>query len=84
MKGTFGNTGAGTVRGPGLTNFDLSLQKSFTVKEAQRLEFRAEFFNLTNTPAFNQASRSVNSATFGEITAAQGERNVQFALKFYF
>jgi hypothetical protein len=84
VTGTFGNTGVGTVRGPGLKNFDLSLQKSFAVKEGQRLEFRAEFFNLTNTPAFNAAPRSVNSATFGEITSAQGERNIQFALKFYF
>jgi hypothetical protein len=84
VKGTFGNTGIGTVRGPGLKNFDLSLQKSFPVKEGQRLEFRAEFFNLTNTPTFNAAQRNVNSATFGEITGAQGERNVQFALKFYF
>jgi hypothetical protein len=85
LTGTLGNAGNGTVRGPGLKNFDLSLQKSIAVKEGQRLEFRAEFFNLTNTPAFNAAAqRSVNSATFGEIIAAQGQRNIQFALKFYF
>jgi hypothetical protein len=83
-NGTLGNTGVGTVRGPDLRNFDLSLQKSFPVKEGQRLEFRAEFFNLTNTPAFQTPARNVNSATFAEITSAQGERNVQFALKFYF
>jgi hypothetical protein len=38
-----------------------------------------------DTPAFNAAAqRSVDSAIFGEIIAAQGQRNIQFALKFYF
>lgn len=84
VNGTLGNAGNGTTRGPGLKNFDLSLQKSFNITESKRLEFRTEFFNLTNTPAFNTGDRNVFSSTFGEITAAQGERNIQFALKFYF
>jgi hypothetical protein len=84
VAGTFGNSGVGVVRGPGLRNLDVSLQKSFPVAESKRLEFRAEFFNFTNTPIFNAPDRAVNSATFGEISAAQGERNIQLALKFYF
>ncbi|MBI3697288.1 MAG: TonB-dependent receptor [Acidobacteria bacterium] len=84
VAGTLGNSGVGVVRGPGLKNLDLSVQKSIPVAEGKRFEFRGEFFNLSNTPIFNVPVVSVQSATFGEITNAQGERNIQFGLKFYF
>jgi hypothetical protein len=83
-QGTLGNSGIGVVRGPGLSQYDLSLQKVFPIKERYNMEFRAEFFNLTNTPQFNAPNRSASSVTFGEITSAQGERNIQFALRFTF
>ena len=82
--GTFGNSGIGVVRGPGLKELDFSIQKVFLVTEAKRVELRTEFFNLTNTPIFGAPVRNVTSATFGEITSSQGERQVQFALKLYF
>jgi hypothetical protein len=40
------------VRGPAWRRLDLSLFKDFPVTERQRFEFRAEVFNLTNTPNF--------------------------------
>ncbi len=83
-RGTLGNSGVGVVRGPGLSQYDLSLQKRFPFREKYNIEFRAEFFNLTNTPQFNAPNRNASSVTFGEITSAQGERNIQFALKFFF
>ncbi|HWQ53028.1 MAG TPA: TonB-dependent receptor [Bryobacteraceae bacterium] len=83
-SGTLGNSGVGVVAGPGMRNFSLSLQKSFPVTESQRFEFRGECYNLTNTPIFNSPTRAVTSANFGEIRGSQGERNVQFGLKFYF
>ncbi len=82
--GTLGNSGVGVVRGPGWKTFDLSVHKFFPIGEKKRLEFRTEFFNLTNTPQFSSPNRNASSATFGEITGAQGERNIQLALKFYF
>ncbi len=81
---TFGTSGVGVVRGPGLIQFDLSLQKQFPIKEKYDIEFRSEFFNLTNTPHFGAPTQSIDSTTFGEITSAQGERSIQFALKFRF
>ena len=84
VSGALGNSGVGVVRGPGLTGFDLSLQKRFSVTESKYFEFRCEFFNLTNTPQFGAPDRGVFNATFGEITSAQGERAIQFALKFLF
>ena len=84
VAGTLGNAGNGVVRGPGLAQYDLSVQKEFRLSEGLNLEFRTEFFNLTNTPQFNTPDRNVFSSTFGEISAAQGERNIQFALKLWF
>jgi len=84
VAGTLGNSGVGVIRGPGWKSFDLSMQKHFKVTEGSRFEFRAEFFNLTNTPQFGTPVRSVSSATFGEITSAQGERQIQFGLKYAF
>lgn len=80
----FGNCGNNTVVGPGLSEFDLGVQKKIPVTEARYLEFRAEFINFTNTPIFNSPSRNVTSSTFGEVLSSQGERNIQFGLKFYF
>lgn len=82
-----GNTQA---HGPGFHRSDLSLFKSFRTTERTRLEFRAEFFNLTNTPQFGNPSflDFTNKSNFGLITGlrdgANDPRQIQFALKFYF
>jgi hypothetical protein len=81
VPGTFGTCGVGTVRGPGLRTADLSVQKQFPFSESKTLEFRAEFFNVTNTPILNPPSTWLNYK-FGLIDSSQGERNIQFALKF--
>jgi hypothetical protein len=82
--GTFGNAGVGTFRGPRLFDLSLSLQKVFAITERQSIQFRAEAFNFTNTPAFQGVNRDVNSVLFGEVRGSQGERRVQFALKYIF
>jgi hypothetical protein len=75
--------------GPGLRKLDFSLFKSFYVKERYRLEFRAESFNLTNTPAFANPSLLFfpDRTSFGRILATRNNpndaRQLQFALKFY-
>ena len=82
--GTFGNCGVGTLRGPGLESFDFDLSKSFNITERQHVELRGEFINLTNTPILNSPNRAANSVNFGLLQGAQGERNVQLALKYIF
>ncbi len=78
------------VVGPGFHRFDWSVFKQFRTSESTRLEFRAEFFNLTNHPNFALPSflNFDNQATFGKIDATRDRpndpREVQFALKFYF
>jgi Carboxypeptidase regulatory-like domain/TonB dependent receptor len=88
---TFGTCGVGTVRGPGLNRFDIGLQKEFPVHESMRFEFRAEFLNAFNHPTFEvpktYCGGSAGAACapgMGVIAFSEGERNIQFALKFYF
>ncbi len=83
---TFGNTSRTLpdVRGPSRINYDAALQKSFPVFERVSALFRAEVFNLTNTPYFFTPGEALGSTTFGVINAATGERQFQFSLKLLF
>ena len=83
VPGTFGTCGVGTVRGPGLRTANLSLQKEFPLGDFKRLEFRAEFFNVTNTPIL-KAPNTWLYFNLGVVNSSQGERNIQFAMKLYF
>jgi hypothetical protein len=47
--------------GPGLSNMDLAMSKSFQFTESARLEVRVEAYNLTNTPHFGQPNGSVGN-----------------------
>ncbi len=77
------------VLGPGFHRLDFSLFEKFQTSETTHLQFRAEVFNITNTPNFAMPSVTsfVNPATFGKITATRDTPNdpriFQFALKFY-
>ncbi len=84
---TFGNAGRDTVRGPGLVNYDFSIFRNFAVTERFRLEFRSEFYNLTNTPHFANPASTVGNSNFGQITSTlsgYGARQIQFALRLAF
>jgi hypothetical protein len=50
--GQFGNMGRNMFLDSGFRNFDFSLAKNFHLREAMRLQFRAEFFNILNHPNF--------------------------------
>ena len=83
----FGTAGRNTIRGPHLSNYDFSLFRNFAVTERTKLEFRGEFYNVTNTPHFSNPSGNVSSASFGTITSTlsgYGNRQVQAALRVTF
>jgi len=82
--GTFGNAGMGSVKGPGFWQFDLSLSRTFQIREMQRVEFRAESFNLTNRFIMFDPTVDLNSNLFGKVTSARDPRIMQFALKYLF
>jgi hypothetical protein len=81
---TFGTCSNGKLRGPGLKNFDMGIKKDFSFGESRKLEFRSEFLNLTNTTILNSPQVFFSSGDFGRISSSQGERQIQFALKFFF
>jgi hypothetical protein len=69
-------------------NENLSLTKSFPIKEALRLEFRAEAFNVFNRVRFGTGSTQLQSQNFGHLTSSgdllNTPRQLQLALKLYF
>lgn len=72
--------------GPSRKYMDLSISKTFHLYERLNTEFRAEFYNLTNTPQFDQPVTQFNSGQFGQITNTllSSERQIEFALRFSF
>src|SRR5579863_9975994 len=81
---TFGNAPRNALIGPGLQEFDLSLQKEIAITEASKLQFRAEAYNLLNRANFNLPNRIAFTPNFGSISSAQDSRQLQFALKLIF
>jgi hypothetical protein len=81
---TFGNAPRNAVIGPGLQEFDFSLQKDIRLTEATKLQFRAEAYNLFNHPNFNIPNRTAFTANFGSISTAQDSRQLQLAMKLIF
>ena len=79
-----GNSSRNPVRGPGLQSADLMIGKTFRVTERVRLDFRAEAFNVPNTPPLNDPNGSFGSAAFGSITSAGNPRVFEFAGKVRF
>lgn len=81
---TIGNSSRNPVRGPGLQNVDLMLGKTFRITDRYALEFRAEVFNVTNTPPLADPNGSFGSPAFGTITSAGNPRDFEFAVKMHF
>ncbi len=81
---TIGTSSRNPVRGPGLQDADLMLGKTFRLTERYSAEFRAEAFNVSNTPPLNDPNGIFGSAAFGSITSASNPRDFEFALKLHF
>ncbi|HWF48352.1 MAG TPA: carboxypeptidase regulatory-like domain-containing protein [Bryobacteraceae bacterium] len=86
----FGDLARRAARGPGTENLDFSVFRNFAFGERFNLQFRAEAFNLSNTPAFflpsaNSPSLTIGNAAFGKLnSSASTGRQLQFGLKLYF
>jgi len=77
-----GDSSRDPMRGPAYRDLDLALVKHTPLAEHTDLEFRAEIFDITNTPAFAQPNGSFGSAAFGNITSTTTDpRVIQFALR---
>jgi len=90
--GTWGDVGRNTLKGPAAYNWDFSLFKDTHISERQMIQFRAEMFNLFNTPQFGTPGANISApANFGRslstITTGAGfgtNRQIQLALRYSF
>jgi hypothetical protein len=82
--GTFGNTGVGTLVGPGYLEVDVALSKRFRIRERQNMEIRAEAFNIQNRVNFLNPTAAMSSSNFGKIQTDVSPRILQFAVKYVF
>jgi hypothetical protein len=81
------------LRGPHYQNWDTSIMKNWQIKEAMRVQFRAEMYNTFNHPQFytpntgysgcDPNANSSCASSFGQITNSFPARTVQLAGKFY-
>ena len=77
----FGNVGRNSFRAPGFSQWDLSINKSFQIRESLRLQFRSEFFNVLNHTNLGIPNTRTTDAAFGTIRSTYPPRQIQFALK---
>jgi len=96
--GTYGNMGFASLRAPGFWEWDQTISRQFRITESQRIEIRAEAFNVTNSVRYAPpiaANLNLSSGTFGQITTSysttgsssptgSGGRIMQLALKYVF
>jgi hypothetical protein len=96
--GTLGNSGTRAVAAPGHFDFNMALVRSFRLKESQRVEFRWEVYNVTNSfrPLLAMSgdqrmstcttcvSTEITNPLFGQLRISDDPRIMQFALKYLF
>ena len=84
----YGNSARNILSGPPFNNLDFLAMRNFHFnlpwREDVNLQFRAEFFNLTNTPHFANPVNNVQASSAGKILSAGAAREIQFGLKLIF
>ena len=72
------------VYAPGAVNFDIAVQKEFSIRERTRIQLRVDMFNAFNRANFKNPDTNVSNTTFGKISSTGPARNIQFGLKLLF
>jgi hypothetical protein len=80
----YGNEGRNLLHGPGAATVNFSMFKNFPIKERLKFQFRFESFALFNHTNFGNPSATFGTSSFGNITSATGNRNIQFGAKLVF
>jgi hypothetical protein len=88
---TFGNsprTAPFKITGPGNLQLDLAMVRSFPlhITEASKLNFRAEWYNVTNHTLFGVASTVVGNSSFGQVAQSSiaNRKAAQFSVRIEF
>jgi hypothetical protein len=79
----FGTGGRDNLYAPHWVNLDTSLFRAVTIRENMQLQFRAEAFNISNTPHFNAPNANVSTpSTFMKTSSCQqDQRNIRLGLR---
>jgi hypothetical protein len=78
-------TAFGNVRTDGINNFDMSVQKRFSLGEKRNFQIKFESFNLMNHAVFAAANNTASSSTFGTISSqANRPRLIQVVARLVF
>ena len=94
-QGTFGTMARNALRGPGMREWDLSLEKNWKFRDRLTAQFRSEFFNVLNSVEYSAPRANPGSpSTFGTSASVAGAtsptngtgnpRGVQLGLKLIF
>ena len=82
---TIGTGGRNILRADNLAQLDLSITKQVVFSEARRLQFRGEFFNITNHPVFNAPGTNIDQGSGGQVSSTlNSNRIIEFAVKLFF
>ncbi|MBV8140612.1 MAG: TonB-dependent receptor, partial [Verrucomicrobia bacterium] len=85
IPGTFGNMGRNILYGPGLTQLNLSLQKTFVITERIKLDFNLNSTNALNHPSFALPDLLIGPGHIGRITGVTvGGRQMELVGKLRF
>ncbi|MCU0247989.1 MAG: hypothetical protein MUC42_15580, partial [Bryobacter sp.] len=79
----FGNLARNAMIGPSSLTANLAVVKNFRFTEAMRFQVRMEAYNLFNHPVLGDPNGNMASADFTRILQKNGNRTMQFGLKFY-
>ncbi len=82
--GTIGNMAMNNITGPGQLTFNTSVSKKVYLNESMYFTLRADVINVLNKPQWGNPNTNINSATFGQITSAGGQRAVTLNARFDF
>ncbi|MEO6051585.1 MAG: TonB-dependent receptor [Pyrinomonadaceae bacterium] len=88
--GRFGNLARNGLRGPSTKSLNLGLTKNIAIHDRWKAQFRAEFFNITNTPQLTPPNTDLNNSStfngFGTIRSTYGftNRQIQFGARIEF
>jgi hypothetical protein len=74
LPGTTGNLSYSWLEGPGSLGLDMAMQKSVQIREGTEFTLRMDAINMLNTPQWGDPNLATNSANFGRITGAGGNR----------
>ena len=82
--GVWGTAAQGLINDPGINNWNMTIKKTFPIREEHQIEFRIESFNIFNVTQWGRATTALNSGNFGRVGNTRPARQIQLALFYTF